>query len=128
MSLRTGWYANLPLKDAKFGIVTEKDDHKETLFVKNVFACRSLYMVPSGSRLTVSFEAKGKGVLSLALFRYQRKSDKFIRTEYLKKVNLTEKWQMVEVPCEVGKDEKVDLAFNCQKAEAFLDDVRVVKE
>ena len=123
-----GWYANLPLKEAKFGIVTEKDDHEKVLFVKNVFACKSVNFLPSGSKFFVSFKAKGKGKLSFALFRYERKTGKFIKTLYLKNVPLTENWQMVEVPCEVGQNETVTLAFNCQKAEAFLDNVRVVKE
>ncbi|MBO4304941.1 MAG: DUF4838 domain-containing protein [Lentisphaeria bacterium] len=122
------WYANLPQKDARFGIVMEKDEHKEVLCVKNAFACRSLYLVPDGSKFTVSFEAKGKGEISVALFRYRKNTDKFIKTRYFKKVALTENWQLVEVPCEVEKDETVSLAFNCQKAEAFLDNVRVIRE
>ena len=122
-----GWYANLPQKDSEYGIRKDASPYDNTLYCRNVFACRSLDRIKPGTAITIHFEAKGKGCISPAVTRYQRKPFKFLKTEYLgPRLELKPQWQKFSAAYTVQPNESIHLAFNVLQGEAQLDNVSIV--
>ena len=106
----------------------EKAPYEETLYIAKTFANYSLPRnFEGGDKLTFTFEAKGKGLLSCGLIRYQRKTDRFIKTEYpAKAFQLSDKWQRFSFTYTVKKDETMHFAFNAFRCQAQIDNVNII--
>jgi len=81
-----------------------------------------------GNNLVVRCKARGRGQLSLAVYRYNRSTDKHVSTVWLKRVKSDSKeWFAVETRYECKDDKILRLAFHMD-GEIDIDDVVVSQE
>ena len=123
------WAVSYYKKAPVFGIKMDASPYDETMYIKGAQVSAPLpTSLKEGDKVTVSFEAKGKGGIASGVYRYRMPGFKYLRTDGTPSWKLTDKWQKFTFSKTVGKKEFFRLLFTCLGGEAQVDNVSITVE